>query len=112
MVALDRGAKSRTADQDLDELSGLCMTAGVDVTGRITQARRLPDVATFIGKGKVEEVRLLLEETGADVAVFDDPLSPAQARNLEKALGLGPGGEPRNCVLDRAQLILDIFERN
>ncbi len=111
MVALDRGAKSRTADQDLDELSGLCMTAGVDVTGRITQARRLPDVATFIGKGKVEEVRLLLEETGADVAVFDDPLSPAQARNLEKALGLGPGGEPRICVLDRAQLILDIFAR-
>jgi GTP-binding protein HflX len=69
----------------------------------------VPDVRTFVGKGKVDEIRHLVREFEADVVIFDDPLAPAQQRNLEKEIGLGPGGDPSVKVLDRSQLILDIF---
>ncbi len=90
-------------DDALDELEQLADTAGATVTDRVTQA--LPQIhgATFIGKGKVEEVKRLVEKRGADLVIFDDDLSPIQLRNLEKALG---------CKLvDRSGLILDIFAR-
>ncbi|MBO8142663.1 MAG: GTPase HflX [Firmicutes bacterium] len=88
-------------DEDLDELAELVQSAGGSVAGRVVQRRARPVAATYIGKGKAAEVRDLVWETGADLVVVDDELSPAQARNLENLV------EAR--VVDRTQLILDIF---
>ena len=85
----------------LEELEGLAESAGAHVVGRLTQRREVPDKTTYLGKGKVDELRLLAESTDADVIVFDNDLSPAQTRNLEKATD--------TKVLDRTELILDIF---
>jgi GTP-binding protein HflX len=85
----------------LDELDGLAQTAGARVVGKMIQRRPVPDKTTYLGKGKVEELTRLAEAAEADVAVFDNDLAPAQTRNLEKALGIK--------VLDRSELILDIF---
>ena len=90
-------------ERSLDELALLADTAGARVADRIVQRRGTIHPATFIGKGKVEEVKLRAQELEADVAIFDDDLSPAQVRNLEKALGVK--------VIDRSELILDIFAR-
>jgi GTP-binding protein HflX len=87
--------------ESLEELSRLAETAGVAVGGRATQKLRRLHPATLVGPGKVEEVKQLVGAEGANVVIFDDPLSPAQQRNLEKALGVK--------VIDRGQLILDIF---
>ncbi len=90
----------------LDELELLTDTAGADTAARVTQ--NLPRVhgATFIGKGKVDELRQIVEKHKADLVVFDDDLSPVQVRNLEKALK----SEDNNVKLvDRSGLILDIF---
>jgi GTP-binding protein HflX len=88
-------------DESMLELGRLAQTAGLRVVGRATQALRRPQPATFIGSGKVVEVRQLREREQADVVVFDDALSPAQQRNLEGELGCK--------VIDRSALILDIF---
>ncbi|MCG8449873.1 MAG: GTPase HflX [Pirellulales bacterium] len=85
----------------LSELSGLVETAGATVVGRLTQKRRAPDKTTYIGQGKVDQLKLLVEAADADIVVFDNDLSPAQTRNLEQALGIK--------VLDRTEVILDIF---
>ncbi|HEY4760554.1 MAG TPA: GTPase HflX [Thermoguttaceae bacterium] len=87
--------------QPLEELEGLAETAGVRVVGRLTQRREAPDAATYLGKGKVDELKILSAAKDADVVIFDNDLSPGQTRNLEKALNLK--------VLDRTELILDIF---
>src|SRR4029077_5915890 len=78
-------------------------TAGAQVVGEIVQRRGTIHPAHFIGKGKMDEVKALAEEKKADVAIFNDDLSPPQVRNLEKALGVK--------VVDRSELILDIFSR-
>ena len=70
-------------DELLDELAGLVETAGAEVVGRLTQRRDTPDAATYLGKGKVEELERMVEATDADVVIFDNDLSPAQIRNLE-----------------------------
>ncbi len=70
-------------------------------SGGLTQRREAPDVTTYLGKGKVEELKPLAAADDADVVIFDNDLSPAQTRNLEKAVGVK--------VLDRTELILDIF---
>jgi GTP-binding protein HflX len=89
-------------EQDLlSELESLADTAGIPTLATVIQRRNRPDPATFIGKGKVDEVRIAAEEVGADVVIFNDELSSGQARNLEDALG--------RKVIDRTQLILDIF---
>ena len=89
-------------DEDpLDELLGLAITAGAKVVARVTQRREAPDVSTYLGKGKVDEVKLLADTHSADVVIFDNDLSPGQTRNLEQATGCK--------VLDRTELILDIF---
>jgi len=88
-------------DDPLEELEGLAETAGTAVVGRMAQRRESPDQRTYLGKGKVEELRLFVESRNADVLLFDNDLTPAQTRNLEKALGVK--------VLDRTELILDIF---
>jgi len=86
---------------DLSELAQLVDTAGGDVVGQVEQRRPRPEPATFIGSGKLEELTDLVAETAATTVVFDNDLSPAQGRNLEKVLDVN--------VLDRTELILDIF---
>lgn len=89
------------SEDSLAELAALAGGAGAEVAGQVTQRLRRIDPRTFIGRGKVGELRELAREGAADVAIFDDSLSPVQARNLEQELNLR--------VLDRSQLILDIF---
>ncbi|HUR77196.1 MAG TPA: GTPase HflX [Acidimicrobiales bacterium] len=88
----------------LDELALLVDTAGADVEARVLQRRDAPDPATYIGKGKAEELHELSLTVDADTVVFDDELSPAQQRNLEKILG--------RTAIDRTDVILDIFAQN
>jgi len=90
--------------QLLEELEGLAETAGATVVGRMVQRRERPDAGTYLGSGKVEELKRLVEHHSADVVLMDNNLSPAQSRNLEKSLGVK--------VLDRTELILDIFATN
>lgn len=93
-------------EDSLAELALLADTAGVDVIGELTQNLNRPHVETYIGSGKVEELKALVEETLCEVVIFDDELSPRHQRELEKALG-------RNVrVIDRTALILDIFAQH
>jgi len=98
------GAEVDDVEAHLDELALLVDTAGADVVGRIVQRRATPDPATYIGKGKAEELRELSLAVDSDTIVFDDELSPAQHRNLEKILG--------RTAIDRTAVILDIFAQN
>jgi GTP-binding protein HflX len=92
----------RQAGRDnLEELAGLVETAGAEIVGRLTQKRQVPDQTTYLGKGKVEQLELMVRATDADAVVFDNNLSAAQVRNLERELGVK--------VLDRTEVILDIF---
>ena len=95
-----------TLDDSLTELALLADTAGVDVVGELTQKLERPHSVTYIGPGKVEELKALAEETLTDVVIFDDELSPRHQRELEKALG------QTIRVLDRTALILDIFAQH
>jgi GTP-binding protein HflX len=88
----------------LDELALLVDTAGADPLARVIQRRDTPDPATYVGKGKAEELREISNQVDADTVVFDDELSPAQSRNLEKILG--------RTAIDRTAVILDIFAQN
>lgn len=88
-------------DHGLEELGLLAQTAGFAVADRVTCKRRAPDPALFVGSGKAEEIRMLAQASGASEVLFDQALSPAQQRNLERALGLP--------VNDRTLLILQIF---
>ncbi|MEO6259014.1 MAG: GTPase HflX [Thermoanaerobaculia bacterium] len=90
-----------TADEHLAELEKLIESAGGQVVERIMAKRPAPDPATYIGSGKALEVKAAALQTGATLIVFDDDLSPAQIRNLEKVMDLR--------VIDRSALILDIF---
>ena len=102
LVGLFSGS-SRQFDPEhsLDELAGLATAAGADVVLRVLQERHKPDPATFLGSGKIASLAAACDEARVDVVVFDNELSPAQLRNVEKAVGVK--------VLDRTQLILDIF---
>jgi GTPase len=95
-----------TLDDSLTELALLSDTAGLDVVGELTQKLNHPHVETYIGPGKVDELKALAEETLAEVVVFDDELSPRHQRELEKSLGANIR------VLDRTALILDIFAQH
>lgn len=88
-------------DHDLEELGLLAQTAGFSVADRVTCKRKAPDPALFVGSGKADEIRMLAQATGAAEVLFDQSLSPAQQRNLERTLGLP--------VNDRTLLILQIF---
>ncbi len=88
-------------DRDLEELGLLAHTAGFVVADRVSCKRRAPDPALFVGSGKADEIKMLALSTGASEVLFDQALSPAQQRNLERALGLP--------VNDRTLLILQIF---
>ena len=110
-VALERCVLARLivpsdtfTENPLDELAGLAQTAGTEVLGGIIQRRETPDPKSFLGKGKVAELKQMVEMHDADLVIFDNDLSPSQTRNLEKVL----------CtkVIDRTELILDIFASN
>ncbi len=92
------------AEASLEELAALADTAGADEAERVLQRRQEPDAATFVGKGKAEELRDISNTVDADTVIFDDELSPAQSRNLEKILG--------RTAIDRTALILDIFAQH
>ncbi|MDG2305622.1 MAG: GTPase HflX [Candidatus Binatia bacterium] len=96
-------------DESLAELGRLCETAGAVVVGSTTQRRNMPDVRTFIGSGKVAEIREMVQELCVDLLVFDDPLTPAQQRNLERVVDPRTFGDPTVRIIDRSQIILDIF---
>lgn len=98
------GSTVEETDAHLHELSQLVETAGADVVGIVTQKRESPDPATYIGKGKVAELVELAYAEDADTVVFDDELTPAQSRNLEKQLG--------RTAITRTAVILDIFAQN
>jgi GTP-binding protein HflX len=103
------GVGSRVSNHDwsvadsLEELAYLTKTAGANVVGRLSQKLDSPSPTFYIGKGKIEELVNLKEQTRYDTVVFDDELSPRQQRNLEEILGVK--------VIDRTALILDIFAR-
>jgi GTPase len=111
LVGLDLKSRTRRAadhvpygiEESLEELKALADTAGASVEETIIQSRPAPDAATLIGSGKLDELRSLVASLEADVVLFDSELTPTQQRNLERAL---------DCkILDRTQLILDIFAR-
>jgi len=91
-------------DDPLEELRGLATTAGTVIVGQLTQRRPVPDCTTYLGHGKVAELKQLVESVEADVVILDNDLNPAQTRNLEKELQVK--------VIDRTELILDIFASN
>ena len=97
------GARRIDAEHSLEELGGLAEAAGARVVLRVLQERPKPDSATFLGSGKVEVLAAAAAEADADVIIFDNELSPAQLRELSKRLD--------RKVVDRTQLILDIFAR-
>ena len=90
-----------TAEASLAELEGLVETAGAQVVAKIVQNKDKPDNAFFLGRGKVDEIAMLAQNTEADLLIIDDEISPSQQRNLELNTGLR--------VVDRTALILDIF---
>ena len=92
------------ARESLDELRELALSAGAEVTGEFLQRRDKPDPATLIGRGKLAEITGAAHSSAADLIIFDHELSPSQQRNLENEFGIR--------VVDRTQLILDIFARH
>lgn len=101
LVAADIHGSLLPAAESISELAELATTAGARVVGTTIQKLDKPVAATYIGKGKVEEIADACRTADANVVIFDDELSPSQQRNLEKALGVK--------VIDRTALILDIF---
>jgi GTP-binding protein HflX len=105
LVAVDTGSDDGwTAQESLSELASLAATAGVEVVGAEWQNRRHVDPNWYIGKGKAEELAAARRETGFDVLIADDELSPSQQRSLEELLNVK--------VIDRSRLILDIFAQH
>ena len=100
LVGVDIGGDPRF-EPSLDELALLAASAGDEVVARITAKRRAPDPALFVGSGKADEIKAMVAATGAHGVIFDQALSPAQQRNLERHLEVP--------VADRTSLILDIF---
>ncbi len=97
-----RLSSEENADEEsMTELAALVETAGGESVGEVLQNREAPDPRTFIGEGKLEELKELVSAQGADMVIFDNPLSPSQQRVLTEELGVQ--------VLDRSALILDIF---
>ncbi len=97
LVGVGRGID----DADLDELAALADSAGAEPVARIVQSRSEPDPATFVGKGKLDEIHRTVHGMSADAVILDDELTAGQLRNLEERLG--------TKVIDRTALILDIF---
>ena len=101
LVGLETQKIEWNKEETMQELALLAETAGAEPVAEMIQKRQRPDSAFYVGKGKAEEIRLIVEETEADLVIFDDELSPSQKRNLEEILTVR--------VVDRTALILDIF---
>lgn len=102
LVAVVRDKQElREAEEYLDELRFLAETAGVETVATFTQKLSYPDKRTFVGSGKLQEIKEYITENEIGAVIFDDELSPSQTRNLEKELGIK--------IMDRTRLILDIF---
>ena len=101
LVAVYDPADKPDKEHLLDEMKGLVETAGVEVVGEIVQGREHPHPGTYLGKGKLEELKQLIGSTGAELVVFDGSLTPSQERNLEQ--------ETKTIIVDRSEVILDIF---
>jgi GTP-binding protein HflX len=96
-------ARRHDAERSLEELAGLTQAAGAEVVLRVLQERPKPDPSTFLGSGKVMTLGASCAEAGVDLVVFDNELTPAQLRQIEEAVG--------RKIIDRTQLILDIFAK-
>ncbi len=92
---------SQEKTRALDEMAGLAKTAGAEIVGTLIQVRDRPDAATYIGSGKLTELKQMINSLGADLIVFDNTLSPAQGKAIEEETG--------TQVVDRSEVILDIF---
>src|SRR5438132_1999035 len=104
LVGLIAGrARRQEAERSLDELTGLAQAAGAEVVLRVLQERPKPDPSTFLGAGKIQTLAASCAETSVDVVIFDNELTPAQLRQIEEEVG--------RKIIDRTQLILDIFAR-
>ena len=103
LVAVQRESDDDTGES-VDELSELVDTAGALTVGRLIQKRESVQAGTYIGKGKIQELKEMIAETGATGIICDDELSPAQMRNLESEL--------MTKIMDRTMLILDIFAKH
>lgn len=104
LAGLDAGVFTReetATESTLEELRALLETAGGECVGILLQSRPAPDPHSFLGEGKAQELRAAVEETGADMVIFDNDLTPSQIRSLEEITGA--------TVIDRSALILDIF---
>jgi len=100
---ISKGQDESEVEEFLDELAFLAETAGAETVKRFTQKVDVPNPRTFVGSGKIDELAHYISDNKIDIAIFDDELTPSQLRNIEKAL---------NCrILDRTNLILDIFAR-
>ena len=102
--ATDTEPRSFSADESMAELRELARSAGATIAGEFHQRRQRPDSATLIGSGKVEELNGAVASVAPDLVIFDHELTPSQQRNLERELHIR--------VIDRTQLILDIFARH
>ncbi len=109
LVALAEKDRPELTEEHLDELSFLAETAGIETVKRFVQKLQHPDVRTFVGKGKLEEIKQVVSSENVDNVIFDDDLSPSQLRNLEKEFNSGGDNEMKVRVYDRSLLILDIF---
>ena len=104
LVGLWTQGTSSEADDAMTELADLADTAGSEIVGALIQRRDAPDPATYVGSGKVDEIKQVVDGASADTVIADGELSPAQLRNLEDRLGVR--------VIDRTMLILDIFAQH
>ncbi len=109
LVALAEKDRPELTDEHLDELAFLAETAGIETVKRFVQKLPHPDVRTFVGKGKLEEIKQDVTSENVDNVIFDDDLSPSQLRNLEKEFNAGDDQATKVRVYDRSLLILDIF---
>jgi GTPase len=103
LVGVDTQGASTNIQGSLEELARLAETAGAEVVGSVTQKLAHPMSGTYVGKGKLEEIKELRDPLEYDLVIFNDELSPAQQRNLEKTLDIK--------IVDRTALILDVFAR-
>jgi len=101
LVALNMGQRDEQISRSLEELALLAATAGAKVVDQVVQNKDAPDKTYYLGRGKVEELAVLIEHLALDLVIFDQELSPTQIRNLERVL--------KTKIIDRTNLILDIF---
>jgi GTP-binding protein HflX len=101
LVSVPDPSRNLGKERALDELKGLVKTAGVKVVGELVQLRGRPHPGTCLGKGKIDELKDLVDATGAELIIFDNNLTPGQGRHLEQAT--------QRVIVDRSELILDIF---